>query len=234
MNLTPLARPLFKSVDADTLRASADLEHTQRRVLSRLIAYGKDTMWGREHRFSSITTPADFASSMPVNGYETFRPYVMRMISGEKNLLCPGAVNRYAQSSGTSGGKSKYIPLPPRSLHKCHYAGSSAVVARYLSLYPDSRIFAGRSLILGGSYANEPSATAWSEGRRPLGIAHRLHQPCGQPVPRTLEKNSPHERLEQKATHARRGHTPRQHRHTIGRAVMVSRRAAQRTGCFGR
>lgn len=155
MNLTPLARPLFKSVDADTLRASADLEHTQRRVLSRLIAYGKDTMWGREHRFSSITTPADFASSMPVNGYETFRPYVMRMISGEKNLLCPGAVNRYAQSSGTSGGKSKYIPLPPRSLHKCHYAGSSAVVARYLSLYHDSRIFAGRSLILGGSYANE-------------------------------------------------------------------------------
>lgn len=155
MNLTPLARPLFKSVDADTLRASADIEHTQRRVLSKLIAYGKDTLWGREHRFSSITTPADFASSMPVNNYERFRPYVMRMIAGEKNLLCPGAVNRYAQSSGTSGGKSKYIPLPHRSLHKCHYAGSSAVVARYLSLYPDSRIFAGRSLILGGSYANE-------------------------------------------------------------------------------
>lgn len=155
MNFTPIARQFFRSVDASTLRASADIEHTQRRVLRKLMDYGKDTLWGNINGFSSITSPADYAARVPVSGYETFRPYVMRMINGEKNLLCPGRVNRYAQSSGTSGGKSKYIPIPPRSLHKCHYAGSTAVVARYLSLHPDSRIFSGRSLILGGSYANE-------------------------------------------------------------------------------
>jgi len=157
MNFTPIARPLFRSVDASTLRASADLERTQRRVLGNLLDYGRHTLWGRNHGISSAMSPADYASCTPVSGYETFRPYVMRMIAGEKNLLCPGTVRRYAQSSGTSGGKSKYIPIPGRSLHKCHYAGSTAVVARYLSLYPDSRIFAGRSLILGGSYANELS-----------------------------------------------------------------------------
>lgn len=155
MNFTPLARPLFRSIDAQTLRASADLEHTQRRVLSRLMDYGKRTEWGRRYGFSPDITPAQYAGRLPVSGYETFRPYVMRMLAGEKDVLCPGVTRRYAQSSGTSGGKSKYIPLPHRSLHKCHYAGSTAVVARYLSLYPDSRAFAGRSLILGGSYANE-------------------------------------------------------------------------------
>lgn len=157
MNFTPLARPIFKAVDTHTLRAADDTERTQRRVLRQLLEYGKDTQWGRQYRFSSASTPAEYAERLPVNGYETFRPYVMRMLGGEKNVLCPGAVSRYAQSSGTSGGKSKYIPLPHRSLHRCHYAGSSAAVARYLSLYPDSRLFSGRSLILGGSYANELS-----------------------------------------------------------------------------
>lgn len=157
MNFTPLARPIFKSTDARVLRASADLERTQRRVLRRLLDYGKDTEWGRANRLSAADSPAQYAEKLKVSDYETFRPYVMRMLNGEKNVLCPGITCRYAQSSGTSGGKSKYIPLPPRSLHHCHFAGGTAVLARYLSLYPDSRAFAGRSLILGGSYANELS-----------------------------------------------------------------------------
>lgn len=155
MNFTPLGRPFFKLVDATVLRSSTDAEHSQRRVLKKLIDYGKNTRWGREHHYASISSPAEYARRVPINGYEAFRPYVMRMIKGEGNLLSPGVTRRYAQSSGTSGGKSKYIPLTERSLHKCHYAGSAAVVARYLALYPDSRLFSGRSLILGGSYANE-------------------------------------------------------------------------------
>ncbi|MBD5235333.1 MAG: GH3 auxin-responsive promoter family protein [Barnesiella sp.] len=160
MNFTPIARPYFRKADARTMRASADLERTQKRVLGNLLAYGKDTDWGRAHGYASITTPAQYAASVKIGGYEAFRPYVMRMIAGEKDVLCPGVTRRYAQSSGTSGGKSKYIPLPGRSLQQCHYAGSTAVVARYLANYPDSRVFSGRSLILGGSYANELSLPA--------------------------------------------------------------------------
>lgn len=160
MNFTPLARPYFRSVDAHTLRASADLEHTQRRVLRELLEYGRGTLWAREYALSPSLTPAEFANHLPICDYEEIRPFVMRMIKGEPDLLCPGVTRRFAQSSGTSGGKSKYIPLPKRSLQQCHYAGSTAVVARYLANYPDSRAFAGRSLILGGSYANELSLPA--------------------------------------------------------------------------
>lgn len=137
------------------LRASDDIEASQRRTLKSLLAYAGRTQWGLEYGYPSIESPQEYARRVPVSDYEEFRPYVMDMLRGESNVLCPGKVNRFAQSSGTSGGKSKYIPLPARSLKKCHYAGSSAVVARYLAMHPDSRLFAGKSFILGGSYANE-------------------------------------------------------------------------------
>jgi hypothetical protein len=79
----------------------------------------------------------------------------MRMIDGERNVLCRGTVKNYAQSSGTSDGKSKYIPISRDSLSRCHYKGSFDVVAQYLNMNPDSRLFSGKGLILGGSFANE-------------------------------------------------------------------------------
>ena len=77
------------------------------------------------------------------------------MIAGEKNILWPGTTRRFAQSSGTSDGKSKYIPVTADSLRRNHYQGGSDVVSTYLNLYPDSRMFDGKGFILGGSFANE-------------------------------------------------------------------------------
>lgn len=96
----------------------------------------------------------DFVKKYPTVSYEDIRSSVMRMVDGERDVLCPGRVDRYAQSSGTSGGKSKYIPVSKRVLKRCHYRGSTDVVARYLSEYSDSHLFGGKALILGGSFAN--------------------------------------------------------------------------------
>ena len=79
----------------------------------------------------------------------------MEMAEGRRDILWPGITRRFAQSSGTSDGKSKYIPVTDDSLRICHYRGGSDVVAHYIDLYPDTRIFNGRSFILGGSFANE-------------------------------------------------------------------------------
>ncbi len=81
------------------------------------------------------------------------------MIRGEAGVLWPGVCRDYAQSSGTSGGKSKFIPVTPRSLKKCHYPGATDAVAHYLRHNPESRIFRGKGLILGGSFANELNLT---------------------------------------------------------------------------
>lgn len=132
-----------------------EVEASQRRVLSWLVGKGRFTAWGREHGFESTESYEQFAETQPVTAYDELRPLIMRMICGEKSLLWPGTTRRFAQSSGTSDGKSKYIPVTDDSLRLNHYRGGATVVARYLSLRPDSRIFDGRSFILGGSFANE-------------------------------------------------------------------------------
>ena len=58
----------------------------------------------------------------------------------------------FAKSSGTSSGKSKFIPITHTNLRECHYGGMR-MLANYVQNYPDSRIYSGKSITLGGSVA---------------------------------------------------------------------------------
>ncbi len=139
----------------DAERSASQPEATQRRVLSNLLRRGASTKWGAERQLRPRFDYEQFAAAIPVADYEAFRPYVMRMVDGEADVLWPGVTRRFAQSSGTTGGKSKYVPVTNDSLRLNHYAGARASVALYLAAYPDSRLFAGKGFILGGSFANE-------------------------------------------------------------------------------
>lgn len=110
---------------------------------------------GTKYDFWSLNNYTKFAQAVPVSQYQDIRSYVMRMIEGEKDLLWPGRTTHFAQSSGTSDGKSKYIPVTGDSFRLNHYKGASDVVAHYLNLYPRSKVFDGKAFILGGSFANE-------------------------------------------------------------------------------
>lgn len=153
MNFTPLARRYFTSVNRSMTEKAAETEQSQRDTLKSLLLEASATEMGKRHQFSSIATAEEFSAKVPLTEYEQIRADVLRMINGEPDILWPGICRRYAQSSGTSGGQSKFIPLTHRSLKRCHYRGGSDVVASYLATHPDSRLFAGKSFILGGSYA---------------------------------------------------------------------------------
>lgn len=155
IDFTPVSRPFFAQVRRNERRERLDVERSQRATLSRLLRAVSKTDNGREHQLSPADSYAVFASKLPCVEYEDIRPAVNRMLRGERDVLWPGVCRRYAQSSGTSGGKSKYIPLTRASLNGCHYAGAAWSVASYLGYYPDSRIFGGKNFILGGSFANE-------------------------------------------------------------------------------
>ncbi|MCM1483502.1 MAG: GH3 auxin-responsive promoter family protein [Muribaculaceae bacterium] len=155
MNLTSLLRPLFLGRVKKASAYASDPERVQRTELKRMLEAGSNTEWGRFHRYTLIDRYEYYREAVPVTPYEDIRPAVMRMIAGERHVLWPGLTRRFAQSSGTSDGKSKYIPITAEGLKRSHYRGASDVVSHYLSLYPDSRIFDGKSFILGGSFANE-------------------------------------------------------------------------------
>lgn len=159
IDFTPLARVALGRKARRTLSAAADSRSTQLGVLDVLVKKGAKTVYGREHGLDGLGGVSDlyaaFAEAVPVADYEVFRPYAMRMVDGEPDVLWPGRVTRFAQSSGTSGGKSKFVPVTDESLRRNHYAGAAASVALYLHNYPDSRMFSGKGFILGGSFANE-------------------------------------------------------------------------------
>ena len=125
----------------------------QRAVLSSLIAEAKDTEYGRKHAFDSIKGYEEFIKHIPVNTYEELKESIDRMRHGEADVLWPGRVKWYAKSSGTTNDKSKFIPVSKEGLKRMHYKGGFDAVAMYLKNNPKSRIFDGRSLILGGSHA---------------------------------------------------------------------------------
>ncbi len=154
INFTPIIKPLMHHRFAKAFRNAASARSIQLDQLGKLLKNGRKTLYGSQFGMEQIDSIEKFKELVPVVEYPDLRPYVMRMVNGEKNILWPGETKRFAQSSGTSDGKSKYIPLTNDSLKKCHYRGGADVVAAYLSLYPDSRIFSGKSFILGGSFGN--------------------------------------------------------------------------------
>ena len=123
--------------------------------LMSLLKAAANTEYGKRFRFDEIRNYQDYKRMVPLVRYEYIRADVMRMVKGEKDVLWPGVTKNFAQSSGTSDGKSKYIPITKDSFERCHYQGGFDCVAHYLNLNPKSKIFDGKSFILGGSFANE-------------------------------------------------------------------------------
>ena len=153
-DFTPIVRNHFLSRLQEHARYIDHADAVQQGELVRLIEKAALTRIGRKYDFSSIRTYRQFASTLPLYSYEDLRPQIMRMVNGIKDELWPGRCMNFAQSSGTSDGRSKYIPITRESFQWNHYPGASDVVSHYLNLNPGSRIFSGKALILGGSFAN--------------------------------------------------------------------------------
>lgn len=117
-----------------------------------LITKAEKTEFGRMYDFSSIHSYDQFRQRLPVNDYEKLKPFIERMMMGESNILWPEEVKWFAKSSGTTSDKSKFIPITEDSLENCHFKGGKDLLSIYCNNYPDTRIFAGKGLTLGGSH----------------------------------------------------------------------------------
>lgn len=153
MSITKLIRPFLAPRYRKIERYTSQAEELQIGVLRHLLTAAAHTEWGRKHRFQEIHSYEQFAASCPVTSYDDLKADIDRMRHGEPDVLWPGRVEWYAKSSGTTSDKSKFIPVSPQGLKDTHYAGGTDAVVLYLHNNPQSRIFDGRALILGGSHA---------------------------------------------------------------------------------
>lgn len=128
----------------------------QRELFLRLTEAAKGTEWGRRYDYSSIKTISDFKDRVPIQDYDSIKEYVLRMKQGEQNLIWPTEVRWFAKSSGTTSDKSKFIPVSKESLEDCHYKGGKDMLAIYLNNFPESKLFSGKGLVVGGANQINP------------------------------------------------------------------------------
>src|SRR5690606_27043903 len=74
----------------------------QQKILRELIKNSAGTEWGQKFDFKSIHNFRDFQNRFPVQDYEMLKPFIERMMKGEKNILWSTPVSWFAKSSGTT------------------------------------------------------------------------------------------------------------------------------------
>lgn len=125
---------------------------TQLRVFNNLIGTAQFTEYGKKYDFQHINSIADFQRQVPLNDYESLKPYIQKILEGNQNILWPSEITWFAKSSGTTSDKSKFIPVSKEALDDNHFKSGKDAVALYISKYPDSQITTGKCLVIGGSH----------------------------------------------------------------------------------
>lgn len=125
---------------------------TQMEVFHRLISTAAPTVVGKQYGFESIQSVEDFQARVPVSAYEELHPLIKRTLKGEEDVLWPGQIKWFSKSSGTTNDKSKFIPVTREALDDCHFKGGKDMLALYLNNHPESQLFTGKGLPIGGSH----------------------------------------------------------------------------------
>ncbi len=123
----------------------------QEKLLQYLLKQGSQTEWGRTYGYKDIRTVEQYRTRVPLSTYENLYPYIERIIKGEQGVLWPSDIRWFSKSSGTTNAKSKFIPISKESLEECHYKAGKDLLAIYINRNPQTKIFTGKSLAVGGS-----------------------------------------------------------------------------------
>jgi hypothetical protein len=98
-----------------------------------------------------------FQARVAPRAYEQFEPVIERMRRGEADVLWPGQCSFFAVSSGTTAGRTKYLPVTEEMLGHFRKAGLDSLLY-YTVRVRHAAMFRGRHLFLGGSTALSPLA----------------------------------------------------------------------------
>lgn len=122
---------------------------SQEKVFKNLISEARNTAFGKDHNFQNIKTFQDFAKQVPIRDYEQLKPYVERVINGDKDILWPGKPLYFAKTSGTTSG-AKYIPLTKESM-PYHISAARNAILCYINETGNAGFVNGKMIFLQGS-----------------------------------------------------------------------------------
>ncbi len=129
---------------------------TQQQGLDELLHTARYTEWGMLYNYGQIKSAKEYAEQVPVSTYEDLFPYIERVLKGEPNVLWPSAIEWFSKSSGTTNARSKFLPVSPEALEDCHYMGGKDMMTLLIQNKPDTSVFEGKGLSIGGTLHPNP------------------------------------------------------------------------------
>ena len=172
------AKLLARRAVARVTQAAMNPEATQQAVLRKLIAGGMNTAFGREHGLRKVKDHASLVKAVPLRDYEALRPWIERIVKGERDVLWTGVPLYLCKTSGTTSG-AKYIPITKVSLSN-HIDSARNALFAYIVRSGNTAFVDGKMIFLQGSPVLD------SKGKVPSG---RLSGIVANHVPSYLLKN---------------------------------------------
>ncbi|WP_346883833.1 GH3 auxin-responsive promoter family protein [uncultured Algibacter sp.] len=144
-----LAKPFAKYIYKRIQKWANNPIDTQHKVFQELISAATSTQFGKDHDFVSINNHADYIKRVPIRDYEALKPYVEKVVAGEKDILWKGQPIYFAKTSGTTSG-SKYIPITKESM-PTHVDAARNAILMYINETGNSQFVDGKMIFLQGS-----------------------------------------------------------------------------------
>lgn len=159
-SLVALGASLMSARTARRLRSRGWAIAAQKRQADSLRRTLTETAYGQFHGIEPGMSDRSWRDRLPLLTYEGFAPHIDRMRAGEADVLWPGRCSYFAVSSGTTAGRTKYLPVTDAMLEHFRKAGLDSLLY-YAARTRSSDVFRGKHLFLGGAtkLAPLPEAT---------------------------------------------------------------------------
>jgi hypothetical protein len=161
LDITPVLKMVAARRRAQLARM--DAVAVQERTLLKLVTRAAETRFGKDHAFASIKSVVDFQARVRPRTWEAmWDDYYKAALPNFSNISWPGPVPYLALSSGTTSARTKYVPVT-EAMNRSNSRAGFDVVAYHFAANPRSRLFDGKTFMLGGSTKLVPEAPGvWS------------------------------------------------------------------------
>jgi hypothetical protein len=161
LDITPFVRMVAARRRAQLARMDATA--TQERTLLKLVRHAAETKFGKDHGFSAIKTVAEFQARVPLRNWDAmWTDYFKAAFPDFANVSWPGPTPYLALSSGTTSARTKYVPVT-EAMNRSNSRAGLDLLAYHFAAKPRSRLFDGKTFMLGGSTKLVPEGPGvWS------------------------------------------------------------------------
>lgn len=133
-------------------RRIAEAGHEQQQLFVRLMQQAAASNWGKWHSVTPDMSYAAFQQAVPVTDYDGLFPWIERALEGEPDVLVNGKLKLFAQSSGTSSRRSKFLPVTTKGMQENHIRAATDLTSAYYGSTPGAKLLPGKLMSVGGSY----------------------------------------------------------------------------------